>query len=62
MLNCTKNFIFPIKLLLTGFLANDKWRQAPGFDLLPHKGRRIHLVYVAVTMVIWRDLVLRTVD
>ena len=28
--------IFPIKLLKTGFVANEKWRQAPGFDLLHH--------------------------
>ena len=27
---------FHIKLLKTGFVANDKWRQAPGFDLLHH--------------------------
>ena len=37
MWNCTKNLIFPSKLLKTGFGANDKWRQAPGFDLLHHK-------------------------
>ena len=29
--------IFPTKLLKTGYVANDKWRQAPGFDLLHHK-------------------------
>ena len=31
--------IFPTKLLKTGFVANDKWRQVPGFDLLHHKGQ-----------------------
>ena len=36
MLNCTEYFIFPIKLRKTGFEANDKWRQVPGFDLLHH--------------------------
>ena len=36
MWNCTKKFTFPIKLLKIGFVANDKWRQAPDFDLLHH--------------------------
>ena len=31
-----KKNIFPIKLLKTAFVAKDKWRQAPGFDLLHH--------------------------
>ena len=36
MSNCLKKNIFHIKLLKTGFVANDKWRQAPGFELLRH--------------------------
>ena len=36
MSNCFKKIIFHVKLLRTGFVANDKWRQAPGFDLLRH--------------------------
>ena len=36
MSNCIKIFNFPIKLLKTGFVPNDKWRQAPGFNLLHH--------------------------
>ena len=36
MENCTKKFIFPVKLLKTAFVANDKWLQVPGFDLLHH--------------------------
>ena len=36
MSNCTKKVIFPIKVLKTGFVANDKWPKAPGFDLLHH--------------------------
>ena len=31
-----KKFNFFIKLLKTGSMANDSWRQAPGFDLLHH--------------------------
>ena len=36
MSNCIKKNIFHIKLLKNGFMANDKWRQAPGFELLHH--------------------------
>ena len=36
MSNCIKKIIFQIKLLKTGLLANDKWRQVPGFELLRH--------------------------
>ena len=36
MSNCFKKNIFHIKLLKTGFVANDKWRQAPGFVMLHH--------------------------
>ena len=36
MSNCLKKNIFHIKLLKTGIVANDKWRQAPGFELLHH--------------------------
>ena len=36
MSNCIKKLIFHLKLLNTGFVANDKWRQAPGFDMLHH--------------------------
>ena len=42
-----KNFIFPIKLLKTGFVANDKWRQAPDFDPLPHICWGLH-VYLSL--------------
>ena len=40
--NCVKCFLyisynFPKQLIKTGFLANDKWRQAPVFDLLHQK-------------------------
>ena len=31
-----KNFYFPIKLLKSGFLANVKWREEPGFGMLHH--------------------------
>ena len=31
-----KKIHFPTKLPKTGFVPNDKLRQAPGFDLLPH--------------------------
>ena len=34
MSNCTNIFIFPMKLLKNGFVANDKCRRAPGFDLI----------------------------
>ena len=37
MSNCILKTIFHIKLLKTGFVANDKWRQAPGFIMLHHK-------------------------
>ena len=37
MSNCIKEYIFHIKLLNTGYVANNKWRQAPGFELLHHK-------------------------
>ena len=33
MSNCIKKLNFLIKLLKTGFVTNDKWRQAPGFDI-----------------------------
>ena len=33
MSNCIKKLIFHIKLLKTRFVADDKWRQAPGIDL-----------------------------
>ena len=36
MSNCIKKLIFHLKLLNNGFVANDKWRQAPGFDMLHH--------------------------
>ena len=36
MSNCIKKISFHLKLLNTGFVANDKWRQAPGFDKLHH--------------------------
>ena len=36
MSNCIKKIIFHTKLLKTGFVANDNWRQAPGFELLHH--------------------------
>ena len=36
MSNCIKKFIFHLKLLKTGFVANNNWRQAPGFDMLHH--------------------------
>ena len=36
MSNCVKTINFPIKLLKTEFVANDNWRQVPGFDLLHH--------------------------
>ena len=36
MSNCIKKLFFHIKLLKTGFVAKDKWRQAPGFVLLDH--------------------------
>ena len=36
MSNCFKKNIFHIKLLKTGFVANDKWRQVPGFEVLRH--------------------------
>ena len=36
MSNCLKKYIFHIKSLKTGFVANEKWRQAPGFELLHH--------------------------
>ena len=36
MSNCIKKLIFHLKLLNTGFVANDKWRQVPGFDMLHH--------------------------
>ena len=39
MSNCIKDN-YPYKLLKTGFVANDKWRQAPGFDLS-------HIAYIA---------------
>ena len=29
-----KKIIFHIKLLKNGFVANDKWGQVPGFDML----------------------------
>ena len=34
MSNCIKKIrsIFHIKLLKTGFVANDKWQQAPDFE------------------------------
>ena len=35
MSNCLEK-LFVIKLLKTGFVANYKWRQAPGFELLRH--------------------------
>ena len=38
MSNYFKKIIFHIKLLKTGFVANEKWRQASGFELLHHKG------------------------
>ena len=28
-----------MKLLIIGFVGNDKWRQAPGFDLLHYTYR-----------------------
>ena len=36
MSNCITKNIFHIKLIKTGFVANDKWRQEPGFELLHH--------------------------
>ena len=36
MSNCIKKLNFHLKLLDTGFMANDKWRQTPGFDMLHH--------------------------
>ena len=38
MSNCIKNCIieFLYKIGKTGFVANDKLRQVPGFDLLHH--------------------------
>ena len=36
MSNCIKKIIFHLKLLNTGFVANDKWRQVPGYDMLHH--------------------------
>ena len=41
MSNCMKKIIFYIKVLKTVFVANDKWRQAPGFDRLHHKSTKI---------------------
>ena len=35
-LKCKQNNNFPIKLFNIGFVANDKWRQVLGFDLLHH--------------------------
>ena len=32
-----KKLNFSVKLVKTGFVANDNWRQAPCFDLLHHK-------------------------
>ena len=36
MSSCIEKIIFHVKLLKTQFVANDKWRQAPGFDMLHH--------------------------
>ena len=33
---CVLHHNFPMKLLKTGFVSNDKWQKAPGFDLLHH--------------------------
>ena len=33
MSNRLKKIIFHTKLLQTGIVANDKWRQVPGFEL-----------------------------
>ena len=38
MSNCTNKNNFPITLPKTGFVANDNWREAPGFDMLHHIG------------------------
>ena len=37
---CIKLFHFLMKLLTgkSGFVANDKWREKPGFGMLHHKG------------------------
>ena len=31
-----KNFYFPLKLLKSGFMANVRWREEPGFGMLHH--------------------------
>ena len=36
MSNGIRKINFPIKLLKTRFVANDKWQQASDFDLLHH--------------------------
>ena len=32
---CMQSFYFSIKLLKSGFVANVKWREEPGFGMLP---------------------------
>ena len=50
MSNCIKKLIFHLKLLNTGFVANDKWRQVPGFDMLHH----IYFCLLRTTVVEWK--------
>ena len=45
-----------MKLLKTGFVANDKWRQAPGFELLRHKCiRKIALFHSLLKLQVQND-------
>ena len=37
MSTCMKKFYFHMKFLKSGFVANVKWREEPGFGLLHHK-------------------------
>ena len=39
MSDCLTKFILSVKFLKSGFVANDKWLQAPSFDLLHYNYR-----------------------
>ena len=45
---CIKEFYFPIKLLKSGFMANVKQREEPGFGMAHHK----YALYLLVSSVV----------